>query len=196
MTAKYKLDQKKDFLRRSERKKMIYSVIKTIQNDVNNDDFICMCKKSYRKTCLVCLIIIAATILFGLAAYLFHDYNKAFDFFIFLFGICSLPGCIALMLLFGNVNGGGIVTERMNCHSMKEWVVFAERQVINPKAVILSKRIEVEQKEIYEVCTEGKELRCKNVETGAVEILELKKTICGAIYNQKRFLSSGWRNDY
>lgn len=63
---------------------MIYSVIKTIQNDVNNDDFICMCKKSYRKTCLVCLIIIAAIILFGLAAYLFHDYNKAFDFFIWL----------------------------------------------------------------------------------------------------------------
>ena len=58
------------------------------------------------------------------------------------------------MLLLGNVKVVEIVT-RADESSFYERVGGFLLKRLNPKAVILSKRIEAEQKEIYEALTEG-----------------------------------------
>lgn len=154
---------------------MIYKVIKTNKNNMSDDDFINVCNNVFRKTCLVGLLLVLGTGAFLCLTKLFINIDLLRSVFLALTGLSSIVTLIVLMLLLGNFAGDGIIIERFGCKELKDWIRFAERQVINHDALILSKRLEVEQKEIYEVALDSTELRCKNMKTDAVEIIKLKK---------------------
>lgn len=149
---------------------MIYKVVKVIKNDISDNQFIDLCKCSFRKHIIVCTFLIVLCISLQFATYRVWGGEEPPTIVWFIAMLSLFPGFIALMHLAGNMAGKGLIIERMECKSLKDWVVFAERQVCDPKGIILTKRLMSEDKEVVEVCLDSKELRCKNTKTGNVEI--------------------------
>ena len=67
----------------------------------------------------------------------------------------------------------GIFFKYRQCKELKDYITLAEDNVYVSLGIILSKRLEIEKKEITEIMPESRELRCINTETGNVEILNL-----------------------
>lgn len=156
---------------------MIFKSVSTIKKDLSDTEFINLCKKSLYRTVAVCTVIISISILLWLGIIL--NYNNIEEAPITLSALgyfSTVPFLIAIMILMGNLSGGGMLIEYLECKSIKDWVKFAERQVWKSDGTILSKRLEVDNKEIIEVCLESKELRCLNLNTGNIEIIELNNT--------------------
>ena len=155
---------------------MIYKITKIIKSDMNNGEFIKMCKRSFRKTVAVCTFLIALCVLLWFAIGSYGSMEEAPHILVCCAMLFTLPGFVALMFLGGNMSGYGMIIEYLDCKSIKDWAIFAERNVCNPKGAILSKRLESEDKEVIEVCLNGKELRCRNIKTGNIEIFCLNET--------------------
>lgn len=84
-----------------------------------------------------------------------------------------------------------MIIQYLECKSVKDWAIFAEGQ-FGQKGAIITKRLESEEKEVFEVCLDSKELRCRNGKTGKMEILSLDKTFKDEfIFKEKMELADG-----
>ena len=75
------------------------------------------------------------------------------------------------------LSGGGSVLARLDCKTDKDWLDFAEHHTWLSETITLSKKLELEHKEIIEVLLESTELRCQDVETKEIGVIVLNKPL-------------------
>ena len=157
---------------------MIYKVKNVIKRETTDDKFIRLCESGYKKERNICLSILMIGMLFLVALSFVEVQNPPKDNPITVMAyalilVIMFPWFLVLLRFFGNIQGPGIFFKYRQCKELKDYITLAEDNVYVSLGIILSKRLEIEKKEITEIMPESRELRCINTETGNVEILNL-----------------------
>jgi len=161
---------------------MPIKVTKTIRN-TQADSLVALCKKSFKKQILTWIVSTAVCVLCGFVCFNI-DLSLQVPIQAFLQAIISigaglgfLVSFISLIMLLGNMSGGGSVLARLDCKTDKDWLDFAEHHTWLSETITLSKKLELEHKEIIEVLLESTELRCQDVETKEIGVIVLNKPL-------------------
>lgn len=147
---------------------MEFEIENVRQTEISDEEFIAMCKKSYKKITGICFLILLAYI--GIALLVFSDQSN--NLFIKLFGFGSIPGFISFVMLFGNFSSYGIIQTYIDCKTIDDWILFAKTSTFIQDRIILAKYLQANKlRAIKLVSLNSHEMQCVDIETSKVKSL-------------------------